>query len=125
MTAFQELIQKPSAWLSGENEEGEIVLSCRVRLARNLDKRPFTHGSKPEFLGAIREEIVSALKKTSSMKKTLVIDMDAISESERMVLAELVAAGSEPKLREQGKVAVKGREYVVEDGDILHILANV
>lgn len=88
MTAFQELIQKPSAWLSGENEEGEIVLSCRVRLARNLDKRPFTHGSKPDFLGAIRKEIVSALEKTSSMKKTLVIDMDAISESERMVLAE-------------------------------------
>jgi protein arginine kinase len=88
MTAFQQLIQKPSAWLSAENEESEIVLSSRVRLARNLEKRPFTHGSKPDDLKAIREEVVSAIEKTPSMRKTLVIDMDNISEPERMILAE-------------------------------------
>ena len=39
-----------------------------------------------------------------------------------MKYAELVAAGSEAKLKETGKYYLKGKEYVVEDGDILSIL---
>ena len=42
-----------------------------------------------------------------------------------MRLEDLVAAGSEAKLREQGKVALKGRDYVVQEGDVVHVLANV
>ncbi len=45
--------------------------------------------------------------------------------AEVMNVAELVAAGSVAALREQGKVRVEGRDYVVEDGDILHIRFNV
>ena len=32
---------------------------------------------------------------------------------------------SEVKLREKGKVMTKGKEYIVEDGDILHFKVNV
>jgi len=45
--------------------------------------------------------------------------------AEHMLIEELLAAGSEAKLKEQGKLALRGKEYVVQDGDILHILANV
>jgi GTP-binding protein YchF len=38
---------------------------------------------------------------------------------------ELLAAGSEAKLKEQGKVALKGKDYIVQDGDIVHILSGV
>lgn len=38
---------------------------------------------------------------------------------------DLVAAGSEKAAKEKGKVAVKGRDYVIEDGDICHFLFNV
>ncbi len=37
---------------------------------------------------------------------------------------ELLVAGSEAKLREQGKLFLKGKDYVVREGDIVHILAN-
>ena len=33
---FEELAQKPAAWLSGEGDEALVVLSTRVRLARNV-----------------------------------------------------------------------------------------
>jgi len=39
--------------------------------------------------------------------------------------AELVAAGGEDRLREAGKLYLKGKEYVVEDGDIVNIRFNV
>lgn len=38
---------------------------------------------------------------------------------------DLVALGSELKCKEAGKLSVEGKNYVVEDGDILHIRFNV
>ncbi len=37
---------------------------------------------------------------------------------------ELLVAGSEAKLREQGKLLLKGKDYVVQEGDIFHVLAD-
>lgn len=45
--------------------------------------------------------------------------------AEVMKYADLEAFGSEEKLREAGKLYLKGKEYVVEDGDILNIRFNV
>jgi ribosome-binding ATPase YchF (GTP1/OBG family) len=44
--------------------------------------------------------------------------------AERMRVDELLGAGSEAKVREQGKLALLGKEHVIADGDILHILAS-
>ena len=38
---------------------------------------------------------------------------------------DLIAAGSEKVAKDQGKVQVKGRDHVMEDGDICHFLFNV
>ncbi|MDL2312146.1 redox-regulated ATPase YchF [Bacteroidales bacterium OttesenSCG-928-B11] len=38
---------------------------------------------------------------------------------------DLVALGSELKCKEAGKLAVEGKNYIVKDGDILHIRYNV
>ena len=39
--------------------------------------------------------------------------------------ADYVALGSEKACREAGKIGVEGKEYVVQDGDIMHFLFNV
>ncbi|MDR1878601.1 MAG: redox-regulated ATPase YchF [Bacteroidales bacterium] len=39
--------------------------------------------------------------------------------------ADLIALGSEQKCKEAGKLAVEGKNYIVCDGDILHIRFNV
>ena len=33
--------------------------------------------------------------------------------------------GSEKACRDAGKLSIEGKEYVVEDGDIMHFLFNV
>ena len=38
---------------------------------------------------------------------------------------DLIALGSEHKCKEAGKLAVEGKNYIVQDGDILHIRFNV
>ena len=38
---------------------------------------------------------------------------------------DFVKFGSEPKVKEAGKLAVEGKEYVVQDGDVMHFRFNV
>ena len=39
--------------------------------------------------------------------------------------ADYVALGSEKACRDAGKIGIEGKEYIVEDGDIMHFLFNV
>ncbi|MCK4905397.1 DUF933 domain-containing protein [bacterium] len=45
--------------------------------------------------------------------------------AEVMKYADFLALGSEDKLRQEGKVTLKGKDYIVEDGDIINIKFNV
>lgn len=45
--------------------------------------------------------------------------------AEIMKYDELLAAGSEEKLQHAGKLYLKGKDYVVEDGDIMNVRFNV
>lgn len=38
---------------------------------------------------------------------------------------DLISCGSEARCREQGKLKLEGKEYVVEDGDVIHFRFNV
>lgn len=38
---------------------------------------------------------------------------------------DYVSLGSESAVKQQGKMAIEGKEYVVEDGDVMHFLFNV
>jgi GTP-binding protein YchF len=38
---------------------------------------------------------------------------------------DLIACGSEAKCREQGKLRLEGKEYIVQDGDVIHFRFNV
>ena len=45
--------------------------------------------------------------------------------AEAMKYQDLIKLGSEQKVKEVGKYMQKGRDYVVEDGDIINFLFNV
>lgn len=88
MSPLDALVAKPGRWLSGDAEEAELVLSSRVRLARNLDRRPFTHGAGSPLLREIRDEVHAALDGCPSLKGSLYFDMDDTAEGDRALLAE-------------------------------------
>lgn len=45
--------------------------------------------------------------------------------AEVMKYDDYISLGSEKACREAGKIAIEGKEYVVQDGDIMHFLFNV
>ena len=45
--------------------------------------------------------------------------------AEVMASQDLASLGSEAKCREAGKLRLEGKEYVIEDGDVVHFRFNV
>ena len=45
--------------------------------------------------------------------------------AEVMAYEDLVACGSEIKVKESGKMRLEGKEYIMQDGDICHFRFNV
>jgi ribosome-binding ATPase len=45
--------------------------------------------------------------------------------AEHMRVEDLLSYGSEQKVKDEGKFSLKGKEYIVQDGDILHFRFNV
>jgi len=88
MSAINRLIEKPAKWLSASGEEQEMVLSSRIRLARNLDSRPFTNNASPEELKEVKEEVEKAALKCPLMKEALNIDIAELDEIDRTILVE-------------------------------------
>jgi protein arginine kinase len=118
MSTLRELMDKPGSWLSGDAEESELVLSSRVRLARDLDGRAFTHGASPRVLREIREEAKAALAQCPSLAGAIVLDLDAIPEADRMILFERRLISRE---------MVKNSHYrslVVAPGEQLGVMIN-
>ncbi len=105
------LISRPAGWLVGDRDKTGVVLSSRVRLARNLNKRKFTHYADDGQLENIRDKVVSVLKETPPMKRAHFINMDEISREERILLAERrLISGEMVKNYQKRTLAVRGNE---------------
>jgi len=85
---LDQMVKKPAAWLSGEGPESEIVLSSRIRLARNLRNHRFTHNAGQDELVAILNQTQSAARNAEVFKESTLFPMGKISALDRQFLAE-------------------------------------
>jgi len=85
---FGELISRPSPWLSGVGPHAEMVLSTRIRLARNLRSVPFTHRAREEQLQGILVSVASAAQRSKSFDLGLLLRMNEMTAVERQILVE-------------------------------------
>ncbi len=87
-TNLQTLIEKPPSWLSGEGKYPEMVLSTRVRIARNLRKYPFNLKAKEserlEILAVVRE----ALDNLKIIENPNFLAMEELTDQDRKFLIE-------------------------------------
>jgi protein arginine kinase len=118
VSSLRELIESPADWLGGTSEESELVLSCRVRFARNLDRVPFPHRARVSNMKKVLDEVKRALTESPSMSGAIAIDMDAITPNERMILLErhLVSVEMIQNYR--------NRSLIVQTGERLSAMIN-
>jgi protein arginine kinase len=85
---WNEVIARPGGWLDGEGDEHEIVLSSRVRIARNLHGHRFTHNCDNAELSTILRKSLDAARATRAFAHGHYVPMGEISTLERQLLAE-------------------------------------
>ena len=85
---FEDLAAAPSPWLDGSGPHADLVVSTRVRLARNLANVPFTHRARDEQLQGVLTGVGSAADRTPAFTGALVLRMDELGPIDRQILVE-------------------------------------
>ena len=115
---LDEFLKHPSEWLRGTGPVSDIVISSRIRLARNLEKFPFatrsTKASQAEVLKAVKE----GLAKTATLKRPLVLDMGDLDEVDRQFLVERHLVSREHIVHPDSKGVAIG------PGEVISIMIN-
>jgi protein arginine kinase len=90
MTApsFAELTTRRPTWLAGKGPSGDIVVSSRVRLARNLASRRFTHHASVAEMEAVRDEIGRQAMSRRSFRGGWQLDLGSCTAQQRKYLLE-------------------------------------
>lgn len=85
---IDDLLKHDSEWLKGTGPDSGTVISTRTRLARNIDKLPFSNFARPDALETILETVRAAVKSMASLKGGLFLRLKDLSEIDRLFLVE-------------------------------------
>ena len=83
-----ELTLQVADWLAGDGPSADVVLSSRVRLARNLAGTPFPHRAAPEALERTFETVSTSLRGAAALGRPDVWGLEDLSTWDRRVLVE-------------------------------------
>ena len=110
------------AWLAGGGDEGEIVLSTRVRLARNLQGFPFPIRADVEDSGRVLDRARAAFESSDSLRDATVWTIDNLTRTERDLLTERHLVSRELVERAEGESAYAA--LALATGDDLGVMVN-
>jgi protein arginine kinase len=83
-----DMLDNPAAWLNASGDESEVIMSSRVRIARNLHRHRFAHNCDNGELSDILTESSRAAGETDTFKDSRFVGMGEISTLDRQFLAE-------------------------------------
>ncbi len=76
------------SWLEGDGPEAEIIITSRVRLARNLRGLCFPGAASPEQREQVYLQVAQAVARTRALGRALHIRLDEVSALDRRLLVE-------------------------------------
>ena len=82
------LVRATPSWMGGGDDAGGIVVSSRVRLARNLAGYPFSTRIKPPQQQRVIDEVLAAAEGSSAMADATYFAIGPLGDSDRRLLVE-------------------------------------
>jgi protein arginine kinase len=110
-------------WLSADGPFADVVLSTRVRLARNLSDHRFALRADEPERHAILKTVRDAAQKTSSLAEGTLLSMRRLSEQSRRVLLERHLVSKE-LIGEAGSDAPEHSALILARDDSLGVMVN-
>jgi len=112
------MLNQTSEWLKGTGPRSEIVISSRIRFARNIAKVPFSDWATKDQKKKILTLVGGAVEKTAAMKSYTAFDMAKLSEVDRGFLVERHLMSPEHAKDPEFK------SLIVDDKEVISIMVN-
>ena len=92
---FSQFLEKPGEWLRDKGSDHDIVISSRIRLARNLRGYKFSPFLDDSNAKKMSDEILKAIGKTTLLKKNKCVFIESLDDVTRQILLERHLASTE------------------------------
>jgi len=115
---LDDFIYHTGEWLKGTGPHADIVMSSRVRLARNLAKRPFPNKAPRKVLDEIVDMILEVTKDINYFTDSLFLRINELDNVDRKFLIERHLMSHEHAANPDGKALIISRE------EILSVMVN-
>ncbi len=112
MMSVETFFHEPHAWLDAPGPANDVVISSRVRLARNVVEIPFPARLDKSGQQAILEQVRTAAQQTPSLAKSRFLDLKTLKKIERQFLVErhLISPEMAFEESERGVLISQGQE---------------
>ena len=122
---FEELIKKPGKWMSSVGPDSNIVISSRIRLARNIAGYCFPQLLKIAEYAKLLNSVKKAVERSKILKSPQFIDLNSVQELDRIVLMERHLISYDHVVNERKKSVIFSRDeslsIMVNEEDHLRI----
>lgn len=115
---LNDLLNHTSEWLKGTGPNSDIVISSRIRLARNLDKLAFPHWANKQQSEEALKIIEEAIARIDYLKKITLFRLADLDSVEKQFLVERHLMSLEHTQKTDQKA------IVIEEEEIIAIMIN-
>jgi protein arginine kinase len=124
---FNDMIKETGAWLKGTGADADIVISSRIRLARNLSNFPFPHRASAKHREKVAAAVLQAVTDCRAFANSLVLGIEEMTPIDKQFLAERHIISLEfAQCGESAKVIIDEKEtmsLMVNEEDHLRLQA--
>src|SRR6266581_6602054 len=110
---FSNVMATAGEWLRGEGPHHQIVISSRVRLARNLRNRAFPGWAKKAERSSILDLIKPRVEELAEMQDSFAESLQDLSALEKQVLVERHLISREHAAKGVGSAVVMNRKQTL------------
>ncbi|HEX9780410.1 MAG TPA: protein arginine kinase [bacterium] len=86
--SIDDLLKHTGEWLRGTGPVADIVMSSRIRLARNLAKTPFAVRATSQSRREVQDAVKDAVGRAPGLNGALMFDLEELTEVDRQCLVE-------------------------------------
>jgi len=115
---IDDFIHHTAEWLKGTGPSSHIVMSSRIRLARNFDKIAFPNKAAKKVLLDIVEDVEQAITGIDLFKNSTIFKMNELDSIDKQFLVE------RHLMSHEHAVSGDGKALIVSEEEVLSVMVN-
>ncbi|MFZ5800286.1 MAG: protein arginine kinase [Candidatus Omnitrophota bacterium] len=108
-----DLLNNKSEWLKGTGPNSNIVISSRIRLARNLDKIPFPNHADRKQAEEVLQKVKTAVSEINLLRAAMFLELNNLDNVDKQFLIERHLMSHEHALKPNSKGLVVSPEEII------------